>query len=118
MIFEATGSSQVAFQSAEVLGKNGVLILSSVTGGNKKLEVAADKINLDFVLGNKVMFGTVNASRENFEDGIKDMVLCEALYPGWLNKLITHRINGLENYRQIIELLENNHDVIKIVVEI
>jgi hypothetical protein len=34
----------------EALGKNGVLVLSSVTGGDRKIEVPADRINLSFVL--------------------------------------------------------------------
>jgi hypothetical protein len=34
----------------QALGKNGVLVLSSVTGGDRKVEVPADKINLEFVL--------------------------------------------------------------------
>lgn len=50
-----------------------VLVLSSVTGGDRKVEVPADKINLDFVWGNKVMVGTVNANREYFEIGVKDI---------------------------------------------
>src|SRR6266566_1142001 len=64
IIFEATGYSPVVFDSMQALGKNGVLVLSSVTGGDRRIEVPADKINLDFVLGNKVMVGTVNANRE------------------------------------------------------
>jgi glucose 1-dehydrogenase len=63
IVFEASGFSPLAFQAAEALGKNGVLVLSSVTGGEKKVEVNADMINQGFVLGNKVMVGTVNASR-------------------------------------------------------
>ena len=54
----------------QALGKNGVLVLSSVTGGDHKIEVPADAINLEFVLGNKVMVGTVNANREHFEMGV------------------------------------------------
>src|SRR6266571_1565943 len=70
VIFEATGYSPVVFESLQALAKNGVLVLSSVTGGNRKIEVPADKINLEFVLGNKVMVGTVNANREYFESGV------------------------------------------------
>ena len=47
----------MAFDAMQALGKNGVLVLTSVTGGDRKIEVPADKINLDFVLGNKVMVG-------------------------------------------------------------
>ena len=72
------------FDSLQGLGKNGVLVLSSVTGGDRKVEVPADKINLEFVLGNKVMVGTVNANREYFELGVRDMAQAEAEYAGWL----------------------------------
>jgi hypothetical protein len=62
----------------------GVLVLSSGTGGDRRIEVPADRINLEFVLGNKVMVGTVNANREYFEMGVKDLAQAEAEYPGWL----------------------------------
>ncbi|OGF64135.1 MAG: hypothetical protein A2Y62_19795 [Candidatus Fischerbacteria bacterium RBG_13_37_8] len=87
------GYSPLAFEAMNVLGKNGVLILSSVTGGGRTVEVPADKINLGFVLGNKVMVGTVNANREYFENGIKSFSQAELHYPGWLSRLLTHPIN-------------------------
>jgi threonine dehydrogenase-like Zn-dependent dehydrogenase len=95
IIFEATGNSGVVFDSMQALGKNGVLVLSSVTGGDKMVEVPADRINLEFVLGNKVMVGTVNANREYFEMGVRDMAQSEAEYPGWLAKLLTDPVSGL-----------------------
>ena len=70
IIFEGTGNSSVVFDSMQALGKNGVLVLASVTGGDKMIQVPADRINLEFVLGNKVMVGTVNANREYFEMGV------------------------------------------------
>jgi threonine dehydrogenase-like Zn-dependent dehydrogenase len=44
------------------VGKNGVLVLASIAGGDRKVEINSDRINQSFVLGNKVMVGTVNAS--------------------------------------------------------
>ena len=70
------------------------------------------------MLGNKVMVGTVNASRENFEAGVRDLAMAEAQWPGWLGRLITHRVAGLGNYRQAFDLLTSAHDAIKIVVEV
>jgi threonine dehydrogenase-like Zn-dependent dehydrogenase len=81
LIFEATGFSPLAFEAMEHLGKNGVLVLSSVTGGDRKIEVPADRINLGFVLGNKVMVGTVNANRQYFEVGASDLASAELEYP-------------------------------------
>jgi threonine dehydrogenase-like Zn-dependent dehydrogenase len=118
LIFEATGYSPLAFDCMQALGKNGVLVLSSVTGGDRKVEVPADKINLEFVLGNKVMVGTVNANREYFELGVRDMAQAEAEYRGWLAQLLTHPVKGLENYRELIENLTTAKGAIKVYCEV
>jgi threonine dehydrogenase-like Zn-dependent dehydrogenase len=118
LIFEATGFSPVVFESMQALGKNGVLVLSSVTGGNRMIEVPADKINLEFVLGNKVMVGTVNANREYFEMGVRDMAQAEAQYPGWLARLLTHPVKGLENYAELFDKLATAKGAIKVFCEV
>ena len=118
LIFEATGFSPVVFESMQALAKNGVLVLSSVTGGNRKIEVPADKINLEFVLGNKVMVGTVNANREYFEMGVRDMAQAEAQYPGWLGRLLTHPVKGLENYQELFRQLTTANGAIKVFCEV
>lgn len=118
IIFEATGASSVVFESMQVLGKNGVLVLSSITGANKMIEVPSDKINLEFVLGNKVTVGTVNANREYFEMGVKDMAHAEAEYRGWLRRLLTHPVKGLENYRELLNQLTTAKGAIKVFCEV
>jgi glucose 1-dehydrogenase len=118
LIFEGTGSSAVVFESMQVLAKNGALVLTSITGGNHRLEIPADRINLEFVLGNKVMVGSVNASRENFETGVRDMSQAEAEYPGWLRRLLTHPVRGLERYGELFEHLQNPNGAIKIFCEV
>jgi threonine dehydrogenase-like Zn-dependent dehydrogenase len=118
LIFEGTGSSAVVFESMQVLAKNGVLVLTSITGGGHMLEVPADRINLEFVLGNKVMVGSVNASRENFETGVRDMAQAEAEYPGWLLGLLTDPVRGLQNYADLFDRLQNPNGAIKIYCEV
>jgi len=118
LIFEATGNSSVVFDSMRALGKNGVLVLSSVTGGDRMVQIAADRINLEFVLGNKVMVGTVNANREYFEMGVRDMAQAEADYPGWLSRLLTDPVRGLENYTELFRKLINPNGSIKVFCEV
>jgi glucose 1-dehydrogenase len=118
LICEATGASSVVFESMRALAKNGVLVLSSVTGGDRMIEVPADRINLEFVLGNKVMVGTVNANREYFEMGVKDMTHAESQYPGWLKDLLTHPVKGLENWRLLLETLTTARGAIKVYCEV
>ncbi len=118
IIFEATGFSPLVFDAMEVLGKNGVLVLSSVTGGDRMVQVPADRINLGFVLGNKVMVGTVNANREYFEAGVRDHALAKTTWGDWADQLITHRVSGLPGYAELFRLLTEGHDVIKVICEV
>jgi threonine dehydrogenase-like Zn-dependent dehydrogenase len=118
LILEATGYSPIVFDAMRLLlAKNGVLVLSSVTGGSRQIEIPSDAINLDFVLGNKVMVGTVNANREHFEEGVRDLAVAEAEYPGWLARLLTHPVHGLEEWPKAFELL-GTPGVIKVFIEV
>jgi threonine dehydrogenase-like Zn-dependent dehydrogenase len=118
LVFEATGFSPVVFEAMHsLLNKNAVLVLSSVTGGDRMVEVPADKINLDFVLGNKVMVGTVNANREHFEAGVRDLAMAEAQWPGWLSRLLTHRVEGLTGCLEAFEHLASPGNI-KVYVEV
>jgi glucose 1-dehydrogenase len=118
LIVEASGFSPAAFESMQALAKNGVLVLVSVTGGMRTAEVPADMINFDFVLGNKVMVGSVNASQADFETGVRDLIHAEALFPGWLTRLLTHPVKGLESFAQLFETLEHGKGVIKCYCEV
>ena len=118
LIYEATGFAPIVFDAMQALGKNGVLVLASVTGGNQRVEVPAARINLEFVLGNKVMVGTVNGNREYFEAAIRDLAMAQAQFPGWAERLLTHPVQGLENFRQLIDTLTSGRDVIKAFCEI
>lgn len=106
LIFEATGRSDQAFGAMEYLGLNGALIWSSVTGGDNRVDVPGDKINLEWVLGNKLLVGTVNGNWRHFEIGISDLALGEQMFPGVTERILTHPVDGLENYQQMMDLLE------------
>jgi threonine dehydrogenase-like Zn-dependent dehydrogenase len=118
IIFEAAGASSVVFEAMEALGRNGVLVLTGISGGDKKIDVPGDQIMTGLVLGNKVVVGTVNSNRFHFEGGVKSMTLALALYPGWLERLLTHPVGGLENYAEMIRLLTEDKSVIKVFAEI
>jgi threonine dehydrogenase-like Zn-dependent dehydrogenase len=91
-ILEGTGNSTVAFTAMAQLGTNGVLCLTGVSGGNRSIEIPADVINLQMVLGNRVTFGSVNANRRYFEMGLDHFRLAERKWPGIFERLITRRV--------------------------
>lgn len=92
VIFEATGSSAVAFQALDILGINGVLCLTGVSAGNRRLEIPADVLNLEMVLGNKLAFGTVSSNPAHFQAALRCLDDCEARWPGLLGRMITRRL--------------------------
>ena len=69
---EATGVAGVAFDAMQMLGRNGVLCLLSLTGGSKTADQPVERINQQLVLGNQVVFGSVNANPRHFAMGVKD----------------------------------------------
>jgi threonine dehydrogenase-like Zn-dependent dehydrogenase len=91
-ILEATGNSAVAFEAMAQVGNNGVLCLTGVSAGSRSIEIPADVINLQMVLGNRVAFGSVNANRRYFEMGVEHFQQAEQRWPGIFERLITRRV--------------------------
>jgi len=91
-IVEATGNARVVFDAMKIIGTNGVMCLLSVTGGDAKSEEPVDRINQRLVVGNQVVFGSVNANPRHFAMGVKDFVAIEKKWPGVMSRLLTNRI--------------------------
>lgn len=92
IVIEATGNSAVAFECLRLVGANGAVILTSVTGAMRSLEVPADIINQNLVLDNVLVLGTVNAKSDDFRKGIADLSEAVRRWPGFLSALITRRV--------------------------
>src|SRR5262249_53809610 len=106
IIFEATGNAEICFRAMEVLALNGALIWTSITGGKQEVTVDAAKINLEWVLGNKLLVASVNGNRHHFELGIQALSHGEHTYPGVTERILTHPIDGLARYEEMMHLLE------------
>jgi len=64
------------------------------------------------------MVGTVNANREYFESGVRDMAMAESQFPGWLSRLLTHPVRGLQNYDELFNHLMNGSGAIKVYCQV
>jgi threonine dehydrogenase-like Zn-dependent dehydrogenase len=114
VVIDATGNSAVAFECLRLVGANGAVILTSVTGAMRSLEVPADVINKKLVLDNVLVLGTVNAKSDDFRQGIVDLTQAEQRWPGFLAALITRRVPLADAARA----LPHDPTQIKTVVEI
>ncbi len=117
LIFEATGNAEVCFRAMEVLALNGALIWTSITGGSHDVTIDAAKINLEWVLGNKLLVSSVNGNRRHFELGLQALSHGELTYPGVTGQILTHPVPGLESYREMMRLLEEK-EALKVFVNV
>jgi threonine dehydrogenase-like Zn-dependent dehydrogenase len=114
LIVEATGVPQVIFAAMCTIGRNGILALLGISGGNREITVPGGQINLELVLGNETIFGSVNANRRYFEMGVEHFAVFERKWPGAMQKLITRRV-PFDDYRSA---LERRKEDIKTVLEL
>ena len=91
LVLESSGSSQVVFESMQLLGNNGVLVLLSLTGGEERQDIDTARMNTSLVVGNKVVVGSVNAGMVDFVNAVESLDRFEQRWPGLTETMITHR---------------------------
>ncbi len=101
VVYEATGAAQVAFETLGVLGTNSVFIFTGVPGRRGPIAVEADDLMRNLVLRNQIVFGTVNADGQAFENAIRDLGVFEARWPGVVRRLLTGR-HPMEAHEELL----------------
>ena len=56
--------------------------------------------------------------RVHFLNGINDLIRAEALHPGWLQKLLTTPVQGLERHAEMLHHLTEDPNAIKVYVQV
>jgi threonine dehydrogenase-like Zn-dependent dehydrogenase len=101
VVFEATGASALSFEMMKVLGPNALFVFTGVPGRKGPVPVDTDLLMRNLVLKNQVVFGTVNAGREAFEDAIRDIGDFARRWPDAVRSLITGRF-PMEAHRDLL----------------
>lgn len=101
VVYEAVGASKVAFEVMEVLGSNGVFVFTGVPGRKAPIPIDTDLLMRNLVLKNQVVFGTVNAGRETYQQAIRDLEVFSRRWPESVRRLITGR-HPVEDYRDLL----------------
>jgi len=102
LVYEATGVSKIAFGLMKYLGENGILILTGVPALGKPIPVDADLIMRNLVLRNQLIFGTVNAGREDHEKALANLGIFQERWPRVLPSMIAGRFS-LDSVRELLE---------------
>jgi threonine dehydrogenase-like Zn-dependent dehydrogenase len=102
VVYEATGASSIAFQMMQALGTNAIFVFTGVPGRKAPIELDADLLMRNLVLKNQLVFGTVNAGRQAFENSIRDLDAFRERWPEAVASLITSR-NAPGAYRELLQ---------------
>lgn len=114
VVIELTGNTGVALEAQNLTGVNGIVSYLGVYKEEQDTENAG-KIYTDLVLGNRVQFGSVNANKSYFAQGVKDLQSIKRKWNGFLSKIITKSVK-IDNYSDAYG--EKTHEDIKTVLEI
>ena len=111
IVIECTGIGQLVFDVMKHNAPNGIICLTGISSGGRKLEVDFAQINKDMVLENDVVFGSVNANRHHYQMAADALAKADR---SWLERLITRRV-PLEQWK---DALKHEKDDVKIVIEV
>ena len=114
LIIEATGLAELSFRLPELLSRNGILVLTGVPRGPHEISIDGNTLMASIVRFNQTIAGTVNASRENFQTGLRYLRTFKELFPQAAAAVITGRY-PLDDWRQAFE--HKGRDEIKAVIE-
>jgi glucose 1-dehydrogenase len=86
---ECTGVPQLVFDVMQVTTPGGIVCLTGVSTGGRKIAIDFGSLNRSMVLENDVVFGSVNANRRHYQAAAQALAQADH---GWLQRLITRRI--------------------------
>lgn len=88
IVMECTGAAAVIVEAVHRTAADGIVCLAGVShSAMKTIDIGA--LNRDIVLGNRVVFGSVNANRRHYEAAIDALQHADA---SWLHRIVARRV--------------------------
>jgi len=110
IVIECTGLGQLAVAAARLAAPGAVVALTGISHSDRVSEAHPDVMNKALVLGNKAVFGTVNAARRHYDQAADALAQAD---PDWLARIITRRLPA----DQWPAALDKRPEDIKIVID-
>ncbi len=104
VIIECTGAPPVVVDVLGNTGPDAIICLTGVSSGGRTLPFDAGEVNREMVLGNAVVFGSVNANRRHYQTAARALAEAD---PTWLAGLVTRRV-PLDRFADALERRPND----------
>jgi len=102
LVVECAGNAQLMADSIGLLRRSGVACLLGIDGREQRVELDGRTIGVDAVLENRVLFGSVNAQRQDWVAGVAALDEMRRRWPGALEQLIGSRV-PLDRFADALE---------------
>jgi threonine dehydrogenase-like Zn-dependent dehydrogenase len=89
VVIECTGLGQVLAEVIASAGSNAVIALAGVSHHAHLAPADLSAVNRQLVLGNQVIFGTINAARRHYDQAAEALTGAD---PGWLARMLTRQV--------------------------
>jgi len=92
LVVEGAGDAQLAADSLGLLDRGGVACLIGIDGRDRRVELDGRVLALDFVLGNRVVFGSVNAHRQDWAAAVAALDAAAGRWRDVLESFVSLRV--------------------------
>src|SRR3954462_453481 len=91
LVVEAAGDAQLMADSIGLLRRSGVACLLGIDGREQRVSLDGRTLAVDMILGNRVLFGSVNAQRQDWHAAVEALDAAHARWPEALDKFVKLR---------------------------
>jgi glucose 1-dehydrogenase len=102
LVIEAAGNAQLMAQTLGLLRRSGVACLLGIDPRVQTVELDGPVLGVDTILENRVLFGSVNAHRQDWLAAVADLDLARERWPEALDQFVTLRI-PLDRFQEAFE---------------
>jgi threonine dehydrogenase-like Zn-dependent dehydrogenase len=110
VVLECTGADTLVMAAIVQAGIDSIVCLAGVSSGGRKVDFDVGGFNRQAVLGNDVVFGSVNANRAHYEAAAEALAGADK---AWLGRLISRRV-PLDRWREAFTREPND---VKVVID-
>ncbi|HEX2074871.1 MAG TPA: glucose 1-dehydrogenase [Geodermatophilus sp.] len=111
VVVECTGVPDVVVDVVSHSAPDAIVCLTGVSGVDTRLPVDVGRLDRGIVLGNEVVFGSVNANRRHYDAAARALAAADH---GWLSRLITRTVP----LQRFDEALTRQPDDVKVVLDL
>jgi threonine dehydrogenase-like Zn-dependent dehydrogenase len=102
LVIEAAGNAQMMAQTLGLLRRSGVACLLGIDPRVQKVELDGRVLGVDTILENHVLFGSVNAHRQDWLAAVADLDRARERWPEALEQFVTLRV-PLDRFSEAFE---------------